>query len=408
MKRNERVDGDGISLHSQMKYRPGAATPEEYSASLPDDVKARCTEDHVYRFATIANMYKVLKSAMQELRAGALMLHKQGKDILDEVQTFAAAGMLAPKGALDVLMTGAMQDRSVAHVLRMMHKQICSEIIGHQFAVKAELTRHLLNTHIKGVTTDMLRLPFPLIYVKLPRGLGLGLSVKDYRGEEYEAEGFYANDTTVNGKRAVRVSIIGASYPEDVLDDASVDFLIYLPEGVLLVDAFEEAKHKWLQENTGVPPDWFIQGAFAIWTLLANIVLYISCTNADVSRRVNPEWEALQKRMHKLPKTSKKRERLKAKLRSTPKNEIIVLGAHLEQTAKRRRGSNTLETSQRKTMLRHEVRGHWRQVWRGSLDPQKQEALGERRQVLKWIEPYSKGVDIAEAIKRKTYVVGGT
>lgn len=378
--------------------------PYGISAGLPPDVQKRCMEDHVFRFATIANNYEILNGTLQELRAGARELHKRGENLIDEAEVFDAAERFCPNGHLATFMHGVSKDRSIAHVLRMMHKQVCAEFIGHRFTVKRELTQHLLNTHVKGVKTNMFRLPFPLIYVRLPRGLNL--YIKDYRGEDYEIEGFYANNVTFTADRSVRISIIGASRPIDVLDDASLDFLITLPDGMFISEAFEKGKAKWLTENAGMPHEWFIKSAYIIWELLVNIILYISCANADISKQVNPEWTKLRARINTLPKVSKKREKLKAKLRSTPKNEVIVLGANISATGRGAQHSAQQGHTQRGAVLKHDVRGHWRQVWRGSASPEKQEALGERRKVLKWIEPYTKGADLAEAIKRKTYQVG--
>jgi len=129
---------------------------------------------------------------------------------------------------------------------------------------------------------------------------------------------------------------------------------------------------------------------FLLTRLAVNSLLYINSANRDVKE----EWfeKELSERL-KL-KSGRARRDLRRSIESTGKVFRCGQYIYIPQISEVYNGPST----GRKVRFRHWVRGHWHHFWAGT------DRLGTRNLILKWVEPFLRGPDVADIVQ-KTYVV---
>ena len=232
-----------------------------------------------------------------------------------------------------------------------------------EFIVSAGLAERLVDTRLRGVCGQDLRLPFPSIRIELPVGLDFGIGpttkithfmicefnrnltilVDHHMNEENEerSEG-------PNGEDREGIIHVGIT-DESSLDEIAAASTFYGYEQVKL-------------------------GKFV--EFLFNAILYM--TNVRFREEAsNKDWKDLSARIQRLPPGSKK-ERLKERRRSLDPGYFIYIGRDVPRLGSATEGNHLV--------VRTKVTGHWKMQAHGPK-------LSERKLI--WIEPYWKGPDHA-------------
>lgn len=317
------------------------------------------------------------------------------------------AGAITHYLTLEILRRGATQglwplatDETFASILRdacLTPELAITNTAGHMhyhmalhracgrkvFDVSPALAEKLLHTELRGLTADDLKLPYPAVYIAVPKNTGL--QIWNEESGWHRVIGLYlSEDTNHRSQRCWRFLICGEPKPREVVpgvvdsNDALVYFYVALPAGLPLSEtialAHEEAnrdteaqvKHHYPSGFEKMLDKW--EGIFR-WAM--NVVLYTSWEGAEKEEvTANETAKRILEEMSKLPKDSKKRHRLSDRLSQMHQLRRIFLGR-----------SMTTHAGWELT-VRVLVTGHWRNQPYGA---------GSLLRKLIWIEPYWKG-----------------
>lgn len=266
------------------------------------------------------------------------------------------------------------------------------------------LAAQLRDTEVRGLTTDDVRLPFPAVYIKVPNDVGL--YVQDplpLRSPGKGAALSWSPLTWVSvveqlpeGDEPYRWTLraMGGGSNEAYEASACLFFCIDLPSGMPLADAIEAERQRIITADGGHLPafsaitdEWFLVFKWAM-----NVILYTTLSGNETHEEdSNKAYRDLKARIDKLPRDSKKRDRLKDDLRKLSPERRIYLGRSVNYkpgNGIRKPGSKPTPTE-----LATLVCGHWKQQVHG-------EARALRKRI--FIEPYWRNADglVAEKVTR--------
>lgn len=286
----------------------------------------------------------------------------------------------------------------------VVHYHVSSyEVFGKRtYMVDPTLAEKLRSTELRGVLSDDMRLPYESIYIDVPESAGL--RVHNNLSGWHACTGLYlCEDPNIQRGglstlpvawwkqaaplRGWRIMVVGEDKKEilDHGDDAILYFRIPLPEGERLDDiltaSIKDFRHVSLAQNPKHDPNMAeVWGEIFHWAL--NLILYITHVEPGERWMLNDEARSLWARIQKLPKNSKKREKLKQKFKGMDPRNRIILG---KPTLIKRSGS-TVDGKGRPgprsvPEVQTRVSGHWRRVAHGK---------NRAERSWRWIEPYWK------------------
>lgn len=264
------------------------------------------------------------------------------------------------------------------------------------YCVAPGLAKALKDTELRGLVADDLRLPYESIYLQVPEAAGLrvwnnqtgwhklvGMYITEslyYPGLDNKP--FGSDFSEMTSERAWRFLLVGEDKGGEmegvnVMDDAISFFRVVLTEGMDVGDILDKCQEQFMrgeiEKTFGEMVDYW-QEPFR-WAM--NAVMY--ATNVDHGRKFmeNKEARKLSERIRKMSR-SKKRDQLRARLRTISRMDRIVIGEGVKCAV----ASN----------VRVRVQGHWRRVVHGA---------GRTLRKWKFIEPYWKGEGVFSESQHK-------
>lgn len=266
----------------------------------------------------------------------------------------------------------------------MYYQQAGLKLAGKPvYEVSQGLALELLDTELRGLTADDLRLPFETVYIHAPADLGLEVYNSD--SGWHDLDGIYISEDydDEDGATTWRFLLVGVPKPIQDTNGLSLDNDALLHwrfrfAHSSLEECIAHTEQEMIEQTESeafkeIIPRWRQLFRFAM-----NTILYATMPDADVERVVtNEAARRLFARVAKLPK-GKKRERLKARLKGMNTESRYVLGRSVKvdrTVAEARRsggkGGRTLNVQHRRT-------GHYRD-----------QPYGEGRKLIKriWIKP---------------------
>lgn len=262
----------------------------------------------------------------------------------------------------------------------------------HLFRLWPVLAHALLDTEFSA-PTDMIKLPFPSMYVHFPIAIGERIPVLHKGdGSVMPADGAYIH-MPLGGEPAdtISVRVMSISHSDPLVGSNYHYFQVPLDGGTL--DEERIVKH-----NVHLFAD---NEADAIRVeplrLALNALLYINSSGADI-RWGRSERDRLRIDFSKNPnpKTKAKRERRKDAMTRASRVRPHEAGSTLRIPNVPSDNGSTEEHAAFKLAHRVQVRGHWRNQACG---------VGRAERKLIWIKPHYKGPEMAEVVNRRTYEV---
>jgi len=256
-----------------------------------------------------------------------------------------------------------------------MHYQQASFILAGKkvYEVALGLALELIDTELRGIKTDELRLPFESVYIHLPKGAGMQIPNADtgYHG----MEGIYiTEDREENGNRMWRFLLCGEPKPL-VVDgvewdnDALLHWKMELPDGITLDEAVNRCEVEMEQQTESEGFKAFIPDFRETFRFTMNTILYATMPDADVQTLItDPDARKLFARIKKMPK-GKKRAKLSERLKTMNTDTRIVLGREvtIDRTALDARKPGNAGAKGRKMHVQFRRCGHWRNQRYGSM-----------------------------------------
>lgn len=278
------------------------------------------------------------------------------------------------------------------------------------FIFSEQLSIELAQTTITKIPNELIRLPFPSIYL-------------DYSDTQFD---FTRDDGKV-------MTLRGLLFREEIRDDGTRHLIAVhffhvpanqgfgghpypvafgcsyspLPDGETQEPITEKDLDECRLESRAREEDFIKSGLFTnrehsreflhskahanlLRCLMINGILYINSANNDVRE----EWFA--KGLHQKWKQAKGKRRTKLKQELNRKGKVFRAGYYLSIPAMPTPLPDG--TSSRKVSVRFQCRGHWRHYWIG---PRR----GERKRIIKWIRPHWKGPELADRVSEKIFKV---
>lgn len=282
----------------------------------------------------------------------------------------------------------------------------------HTFRVSDGLAMLLALTELRGLRCEDLKLPFPSLYLEVPETLNF--RIYNSMTGWHTVEGLYLSednsDSTLvpqakpDGKRSWRVCVVGKDNENsiDKYDDALVYFSIPLIEGTTVDEALKVMADRvhfnskddsaLREEQTDSLTEWT-----AIFRWAMNVMVYATTPDAehDVIRD-NEDAESIWRRIQKLPKISKKRDDLKAKLKGMDQQFRDLYGKSVKVTpALRSMFEHRQQGAGKPLMVRTLVSGHWMRFAVGE---------GRKERVWKFRQPFWRGPDSAPEAQSHVHV----
>lgn len=253
------------------------------------------------------------------------------------------------------------------------------------YLVLPKLSAMLERTSIK-TEPDFIKSPYYEIAIEPPQGFGEVYN--DITGM-HQIEVIYVsyNENKDTKEKMLRMMIVGKpnKRSENEYDDAFFFFKCPIFQDKTVEESFEDAWSKMTspEDNAG---DHNIQQSKRIFHYCINVLLYITCENAD-SKQKNVFPVELENRLKNLQDENRKKKLIGMNQGKIKKK--IVLGDNLEKDEGSfyntviERGGWTLTT-------RFVVEGHYHGYWMGSGD--------QKKLVKKWLAPYWKGPTAADIV----------
>lgn len=310
----------------------------------------------------------------------------------------------------------------------MLHAITAFETFGSRvYEVSTNLRLMLENTHLKGLSTDQLRLPHPAIYLTLP-------PIYDVFNNStgiHRSEGVYVVEDDERSPRTWRLILVGKhnENSEHFDDDALYHWTVTLPDDSTVEDAIRESvdvveevrqggtgereievQGKSITAVTANPEGYqrqiahfdFMKGTLVkLFRYVMNMVLYATHPDADVTfMDANLEYRRLRNRLHKLPKNKSRKKGKRKHIRKRLKElapyqqprivlgRTIILDRHFKENLLSGDGPEKGKHS-----MRYIVSGHWHLYWTGK---------GRTIAKKKWVKPYFKGPEHAPLTHGKT------
>lgn len=266
-----------------------------------------------------------------------------------------------------------------------------------------QLARNLLNTEL-NIDSYFLKSPFPELYIQIEPGT---LQIYELMTKElWPVTGIYVHYAELKDGdkfyKQLRIMAIGlkpenskSEVPTDGLDDSAFYFKIDLKDGKIQ-DLLQENIDGILNNQT----DLETFGGYAnvehirqIFNFVLNVLLYITSKDPDIIKQLPYGFIEQQQRL----KNPAKLRKLQSKISKYTSKEILIVGQKVISPYKNIEKSENSHNW--KLEKRVYVSGHWKIQWYGS------EKDNSKHHKVIYIEPYEKGPELAEVIKKK-YVVG--
>lgn len=253
------------------------------------------------------------------------------------------------------------------------------------YDVSPGLAEQLFHTDLRGLTADDLRLPFPNIYIKIPRFVLTDINDDPSDKRDVICGVYVTEDLPVKGVKDshdLHFMFIGYDREKGEQPDVVGAFALTLNDGTGLEQALKDLSRHRASTHLILLFKW-----------VCNVILY--STSSEISENIiaNKEARLLWQRIEKMPK-GVKRKALISKARSIKKMERVVLGGHIKVC--RDDGTpykeNTFNAQTRTMHVRCKVAGHWRHYWIGE---------GRTTRIRKRIEPFWRGPELGEIVQKQ-------
>ena len=281
------------------------------------------------------------------------------------------------------------------------------------YTVTPDLEWGLRNTELRGFRASNLRLPFPCVYIELPRDMQIWNADTGW----HPADGAYLiefdcvgspedNFGYPEGTRMWQIILTGKSKEEgQPLDDAVYYYRIGLQDDLSIEGAVEKALGVMRSEKGATPDmekviayDEMESTMFEAFRYVMNVMVY--CTSKASDRLfvdASSEYQSLKQRMMKAP--GKKRDRIKKRLRGMKARPRILVGGKLYTGNRLRQqehqDGDVRPSDGRRVKVRHIVAGHWREQACGP---------GWKDRRTTFIEPHWRGPEHAPLTSRQREV----
>jgi hypothetical protein len=258
------------------------------------------------------------------------------------------------------------------------------------YRVSPGLAEKLNNTLLKGLKCSDLRLPYKAIYIEASDNLAFRLW--NEMSEWHEFEGAYLcvgpsylppfGRATVDEieklhekVRALHVLLTGKPKSDILMDDATFNFSIRLPDDADLDEQLQEVDRLDLKGEAGENSSWH-----HIMQWLVNVVIYSTWSDCERDHLwVDPQAQSLWQKLKKAK--GKKASRLQKQLDGCKQTRYYLLGKSIkiDRTAL---GTGRKGAKGTKLTVQFRVAGHWRKQPHGP---------GRKERKLIWIDPFWKG-----------------
>jgi len=286
-----------------------------------------------------------------------------------------------------------------------MQAQLCWHAAMHEacnrkvYQVSPGLALNLSLTELKGLTTDLLHLPFEAIYVEVPAEADLW--VHNTETDWHRCIGLYCVEDPgdQDGDRCWRIMAVGETKGTDIKsnsegmllsNDALVHFRIKLPPDRKLDDVISEAVYNIGRDIETVSPNF--RGMLDEWPYLfrwlMNVVIYATWPDVEpLDVWANDQARKLWEKTQRGPSNAKHIRKARKKLGTMDPQRRTVLGhtIMLDRKLPRREGPGIATGIALAT--RHRVAGHLKKVWFGE---------GRTKWRIQRIDPYWRGPDHGE------------
>ena len=311
----------------------------------------------------------------------------------DDFNTWLSTGgrqslfVLSAFGATARLPPGPAKNEALQSSLFLVWASTALRAFGDRtFVVTKRLAERLLLTNLKHVPVDLIKIPYPAMYIQYPSG---PMCVYNNETGEHPLNGVYVIDDRNSKNPVIKLIFTGASKdPKNLTDDALFHLTVKWADILAGGDVNDitnrivsrwSAPHDWGTENVNRIEDYM--------RLFFNTILFISSTSSDVIQLFNPEWRALSDRRTVAlgQKKTEKARRIWDDMKKVPPRERFVIGTSIQKDLMPH-GENLGNSAVRAEAMRHVVRGHWKPV------------LAERLGHAVWVQPYHRGVDVGAII----------
>lgn len=265
------------------------------------------------------------------------------------------------------------------------------------YYITPKLAIDLANTNLT-IDSRFLISPFEQIYLKLDSDLFMITDVEN--NEPVYIDGVYVNFKQYpTGKKEIRMMAVSLLEPTEKypFNDSVFYFRIELnDEGNLeqQIDAYIENTMFNEEELNRYRGNINIKYLSNISKFVFNVLLYITSKNANLVKNDSP---LAQLELELQRKKKKKAKILQRKINLSASLPYIVVGQDLEHNMDKQIRSSKKGVFENKLDHRVYVSGHWRTQWYGSGEEKYQKQIQ--------IEPYYKGPEMADVIKRKYKVI---
>jgi len=278
----------------------------------------------------------------------------------------------------------------LAYYIRFQHKKHQDQV----YTVSHDLEFALLNTELRKYPTDMLRLPFPCIYVELPEKFGVYNRTTGW----HPAEGAYVVLEDAMKHRAWRIMMTGRPQEGAPADDDSLfHFIIEMPEGSTVEEAIKYTFNKFTDQPMTVE-EIMVDGKpikvsrgfeseeqrdhframedkmVPVFRYIMNVIIYTMSTEADITFwNASKEYRHLKERA--LKAKGQKRKKLFSRLKEQDENKRTLLGKNLVVDRKKESVKYGHESGRGKWGVRTYVAGYWNTYWIGKGRSERQTKL---------------------------------
>jgi hypothetical protein len=286
-----------------------------------------------------------------------------------------------------------------------MQAQLCWHLAMHErcgrkvYQVSPGLALNLSLTELRGLTTDLLHLPFEAVYIEVPEEADL--FIHNVETDWHRCVGIYCVEDPADqdGDRAWRIMAVGESkgYGQQanhegmlLANDALVHFRIKLPPGQKLDDVITSAIAQVKRDVATVSPNFhgMVDEWPQVFRWLMNVIIYATWPDVEpVAVWANDEARKLWQKVQRGPSNARHVRKARKKLSTLDPQKRTVLGHTivLDRKLPRRSGPGTGRGDE--LAVRQRVAGHLKKVWYGE---------GKREWRIQRIDPYWRGPEQGE------------
>ena len=252
------------------------------------------------------------------------------------------------------------------------------------FEIRPALADMLMNTHLKKVPKDIVKMPFPSMQLEVPYGI---LKSADDTGKEFNLMSvFVCYDPT----RSSKMRILGNFDPTDksirhddlnhfyVLDFNNGDNVEEIINSIKSYDPLQHHSEGFIHQF-----DTYVKTSFAF---IINCILYITNSEADIVRQ--DRAGELRKKLKNV-KSPGKRKKIERQISNAGSGRYVVGSKIKVSRNEPKEHTPPSGETHGKHAYQYKVMGHWRHAHGKHI----------------WIKPHLRGPELAEIIN-KPYIVG--